>query len=926
MNKVKEQKLNEQKAKIPSARDSILNCYGIDCERYKAIIQNFPEGFLFMKIPEGDILDTNEVFCNMLGYSRDELLSMNLKDIDIDVIENPEKITQRLFDIKTKGISTFEVRHRRKDGKTAYFEVNQNYFDADGGFAFCFHKNITELKKNRNNDRKKLQRIEEALKDTKNRLSTVGNFISDTIAIFDEDGKCVDILSDIKDLTYTSKEEIIGLFIHDILPKDVADARLRAIKQAIKTNEVQAVEYKLNISTGVKWFEGRIAPLESKGNKKLVIMTTRDITEHKRLYEKIQESEIMYRTLIELGAKIGEAIIMLQDIDGREGMHSYVSDQWPIITGYSKSELLGMSFFDLVSPQYKKVSIKRHRSRMAGRTIPDLFELSIICKYGKEVPIELTSAVTKFKNTQANVVYIRDIRERRQMELNLKQAEESLGLSHAELNQIFKTAPDAMCLIDMEFNILKYNNTFEKLFCPGAFEAKGSKCYELIGDNRCNSDSCSLRQIANGRDLFLCEIEKTSISGISTPCIVTATPFCNQYGEMVGIVENIKDITIIKQKEYQLSKANTEYLATINMTGDIILRLDRDNNITLVNDGACKFFCLSRDEMLAVKYGRHIHPDDVASTHQAFNNMLSTGKPLRGFINRQITPLGERFVEWNSYPFYDENGCYCGRQSTGRDITERKQAEEKIKQYKDHLEELVEKRTIELEDRIEQRIRYTKALVHELKTPLTPLLVASDFLKNNIQEEPLLSYANNINRGALNLSRRIEELLDLARGEMGILELRIKHFDFTTLLRETIKYVVPEASSNKQSLLTDMPEQLPVIYGDEERLRQVLFNLLDNAFKFTQRGGAINIKARAEDSSIFVSIEDNGCGIDKVKQKHLFDYYKPHYNVTKESSGLGLGLPLSKIFIELHGGCIWIKSKKGKGCNVSFQLPLKPPC
>ena len=93
----------------------------------------------------------------------------------------------------------------------------------------------------------------------------------------------------------------------------------------------------------------------SIGDKKLVVMVTaRDIlTEHKQLDDQIRESENRYRTLIEfnLGAKIGEAVIMLQDIGGKEGIHVYVSDQWPRITGYAKEELLGMSFFDLVSPK-----------------------------------------------------------------------------------------------------------------------------------------------------------------------------------------------------------------------------------------------------------------------------------------------------------------------------------------------------------------------------------------------------------------------------------------------------------------------------------------------------------------------------------------------------------------------------------------------
>ncbi len=138
----------------------------------------------------------------------------------------------------------------------------------------------------------------------------------------------------------------------------------------------------------------------------------------------LKETENRYRTLIELGTKIGEAVIMLQDIDDKEGVHTYVSDQWPNITGYSRKELLGTSFLDLVSHQYQDGSIKRHRQKMGGKTIPDLFELSIIRKDGEEVPVEITSAMAEFQGKIANVVYIRDITLRKKTEQALIDSEE----------------------------------------------------------------------------------------------------------------------------------------------------------------------------------------------------------------------------------------------------------------------------------------------------------------------------------------------------------------------------------------------------------------------------------------------------------------------------------------------------------------------
>ena len=139
-----------------------------------------------------------------------------------------------------------------------------------------------------------------------------------------------------------------------------------------------------------------------------------------------KETEDCYQAIFNLGTNINEAIIMLQDINGREGMHTCVSDQWLLITGYTKEELLGMSFFDIVSPRDREVSIERHHQKMSGKSIPDLFELSIINSSGKEIPVELTSAFTIYKGQSTNVVYVRDITERKWAERELKQYQQNL--------------------------------------------------------------------------------------------------------------------------------------------------------------------------------------------------------------------------------------------------------------------------------------------------------------------------------------------------------------------------------------------------------------------------------------------------------------------------------------------------------------------
>jgi PAS domain S-box-containing protein len=292
------------------------------------------------------------------------------------------------------------------------------------------------------------------------------------------------------------------------------------------------------------------------------------------------------------------------------------------------------------------------------------------------------------------------------------------------------------------------------------------------------------------------------------------------------------------------------------------------------------------------------------------------------------------------------------------DITERNRVQHELNSYSQHLEELIGERTGELQktnERLQQevverkqaeeklqflyqqerdlrqrvqaemqkRVEFTRALAHELKTPLTPMLMSSQVLASELKDEPLLSLARNISRGASNLNSRIDELLDLARGEIGMLQLRTELFDIQELLKEVVEYSSPVASSRSQSLVLEPPDSRLLVKADKGRVRQVLLNLLNNALKFTPEGGRITLKATKKGSQLTVEVHDTGPGISEEEQQDLFE---PYYRAGKNGahlSGLGLGLSLCKMLVELHGGRISVKSRLGKGSTFSFTLPLQ---
>jgi signal transduction histidine kinase len=231
-----------------------------------------------------------------------------------------------------------------------------------------------------------------------------------------------------------------------------------------------------------------------------------------------------------------------------------------------------------------------------------------------------------------------------------------------------------------------------------------------------------------------------------------------------------------------------------------------------------------------------------------------------------------------------------------------------------------------LQKEMQSRVDFTRQLVHELKTPLTSLLATSQLLSEETRATRLEKLAGYVWEGANSLNRRIDELHDVIRGEIGKLTLELKPLQIEPRLRALVEET--KAFVNQHGMSIDLViknGKLPAVYADEERVRQIIFNLINNACKYASAGKKIIVRAKADpaDGAVSIEVQDFGPGIPVEKRRLLF---RPGYQVSRpgeSQGGLGLGLTLCKMLVELHGGSVRVASAVGQGSSFFFTLPCR---
>jgi signal transduction histidine kinase len=238
----------------------------------------------------------------------------------------------------------------------------------------------------------------------------------------------------------------------------------------------------------------------------------------------------------------------------------------------------------------------------------------------------------------------------------------------------------------------------------------------------------------------------------------------------------------------------------------------------------------------------------------------------------------------------------------------------------------IEAKSYELEAASRHKSEFLANMSHELRTPLNAIIGFSEILADKMFgdiNEKQTEYLQDILESGRHLLSLINDILDLSKIEAGRMELEVSEFDLPNAIDNALILVRERATRRGITLACTLDEHLGMLRGDERKVKQVLLNLLSNALKFTPEGGRIDVAARVQDGAAEIAVVDTGVGIAPEDQEAVFEEFRQVGSADKKVEGTGLGLALSRKFIELHGGRIWVKSQVGAGSTFTFTLPVR---
>ncbi|ADE35962.1 PAS domain S-box protein [Methanohalophilus mahii] len=616
----------------------------------------------------------------------------------------------------------------------------------------------------------------------------------------------------------------------------------------------------------------------------------------------MEKKRDQYEAHIRLMTRNMNDVIIEADVEGR---YTYISPSHQRVLGRGK-ELLGKNCMkdlhpddiDFVASIFKKIVETGEQQHAEYRYLhPD------------KGYIWLGSVATSYvdENGQKRVlINTRDVTERKENEEEIKKLTE-------EYQTVFQGTQDSMFLIevtdDNEFRYMRNNRAHQVSTGFTSAYFRGKTPQELAGKKTGDQLSANYKRCIDSNDTV--SYEETLEFPAGTRMWQTALTPIFQHGEVRYIVGSSQDITGRIKAENELRQSKQKYQSLVENLNEIVYTLDQNATVTYVTPNIENISGYKPEEVIGKNFVEFVHPDDIRGRMEQFRKVLSGIDEPSEY--RFLTKSGDTvWVRTNAKPIIKDDKI-VGIQGLLMDITDVKKAEKQLEDAVLRANEMA----IQAEYANKTKSQFLANMSHELRTPLNSVIGFSDILLKEIKGElndSQKKYISNISNGGRHLLDLINDILDLSKIEAGKMELACEDLNLDSVFSEIESVISPQAQKKSIDLEISKPADIE-INADKSKIKQIIFNLLSNAIKFTDENGKVSMSAGEVDrDQVEITVKDTGIGIPEDKLDKIFDpFMQADSSTSRKYGGTGLGLPLVKEYVEMHGGEILVESEVGKG-------------
>ena len=628
-----------------------------------------------------------------------------------------------------------------------------------------------------------------------------------------------------------------------------------------------------------------------------------DITELIRTQDELRESRDFSENLIETA----NVMIISLDKHGKIMRFNNFSEK---LTGYTKEEVIGKSWFKLFIPKKDRKDIPRiFRSVLNQMIDHSTHENPIITKNNDERLISWNNTVLKNKKGHITGVLSigSDITDEKNALMRITQLNEFL-------TYILDHAPVGIVTTNIKGDITNVNKALIKMLgSPSEKKTKDFNVLKLRTMRKYGISDAFKNVLSNGKPVNLVRVRYTSMWGKELICQLKIVPL-KQKKRITGSLAIINDVTKQAKLEDKIFNVKEHLETVINGIDEAIVVIDKKYRIISHNNAFIQSLRDSREVIPGMNCFSVIHNYSKSCRNCVLRDMFKTGEPKED-IHYHIEDGHKIYHEVKTYPLKDSSGKVKQAVYVFRDVTEREVLFERIIHAKEAAERLAKMES-----------DFVSIASHEVRTPLAIIKGYAEVLSdgsigtvNKQQKIKLGSIIRNIDR----LNNLVEKLLHLSKFESEQMSLHIDTIDFRRLV-ESVKSEMQAMIKQKNiSLKISIKKKTPKIKLDSILIKQVLFNLIDNAIKFTPNDGIIKINASVKDKKLHLIVSDTGIGIPKKELSKIGGmFYQVDTSVSRKYKGTGLGLAICKRILDLHGGSMKIKSTLGKGTRVTVIVPV----